>query len=378
MSVYISHATALWLMCARDGLMRGPRVPREMLAMSQLPEALSDEDCQPRGALESSDDHEERDAVAWVRERLGVDLRSCLLAPDAGDAGRRPLDVLVGSRSRRNHTATAHRWLWTGGVPEGAFVCLGDGLFLSTPEMVFLEMARAVDLTELVQVGMALCGRYAPSGDDGGFVRHESLTSVARLGEFLGRCDGIRGVKRARSALRWVCDGSRSPMETATVMVLTMSRTAGGYGLPRPELNVRIDLSTESALLAGTPYYRADLLYRKERLVIEYLGKAYHADTVRDYRRERILEDEGFAVVNVTGEQLIVPGLRNRLVGRIAGELGYRLRPATQGIRARRRELVGRVIPSAAAVREDGTVEFERPWWALPAGLERDVRHDGR
>ncbi|MCL1895345.1 MAG: hypothetical protein FWG03_02225 [Clostridiales bacterium] len=122
----------------------------------------------------------------------------------------------------------------------------GNGLMVSSPEFCFLQMAGQLTLAKLIELGYELCGVYSmPNADDKnvperGFYNRQPLTSIKKLKAFLDSMPGVKGRKKAMRALRYLRDGSASPMETKLAILLTLPYMLGGYGFSLPEMNKRI------------------------------------------------------------------------------------------------------------------------------------------
>jgi hypothetical protein len=170
-------------------------------------------------------------------------------------------------------------------------------------------MATKLNLINLIQLGFELCGTYSlPAHSepyvaktqeslDKGFVSCEALTNVKKLAGLISKLSGIHGHKRAMRALQFVADNSASPMETKLTMFLTLPYRLGGYGLPMPLLNPRIEGSS----------YRCDLFWPKVKLAVEYDSDQFHtgADRIaRDSMRRNDLALLGITVVTVTRQQV--------------------------------------------------------------------------
>lgn len=147
-----------------------------------------------------------------------------------------PLHVIVPAPSCPSRAGNGVRThVWGGPLTSGAFLTCGDGIYLSSPEFVFLQMATLVDVIGLAQLGMELCGHYRLQ--DGQVVyQMPQLTSVERIGSFLSRMVGAPGARKAQEALRHMTDRSRSPAETALCLLLCLPTRTGGYALPVPSL----------------------------------------------------------------------------------------------------------------------------------------------
>lgn len=128
-------------------------------------------------------------------------------------------------------------------VPAGAFVDLGEGIAISSPELLFVELSQELPLPNRLMLGLELCGGFslAPDGAEGGATAMgvAPVTSVARLSAFVDACEGLRGRKRARRALRLIADNAWSPMEALVAAMLALPLEEGGYGLGRCLLNER-------------------------------------------------------------------------------------------------------------------------------------------
>jgi len=135
-------------------------------------------------------------------------------------------------------------------LPNGSFIDAGGGLYVSSPEFFFFQMALEYPLAKLIELGLELCGSYSmPSIDfaDKGQGDSEQalynlprLTSKKRLKAFAARMKEWPGHRLASKALQYITNDSASPMETILVILLTLPYRNGGYGLPMPELNGRI------------------------------------------------------------------------------------------------------------------------------------------
>ncbi len=167
-----------------------------------------------------------------------------------------------------------------------------------------------VDLGELIGPGM-------PVGLDDLVILGDAvalrLGSVEPLREALERRVRPRGKLTLLEALEWIRFGSESAGETRTRLLVVRS------GLPEPELNQPI--VTSERVWLGRP----DLMWRKERVLIEYQGAEFHTsdeDRARDDRRHSGFRDDGWAVVPVWNDNVNSDETRVALVLQIADLLG--------------------------------------------------------
>lgn len=129
------------------------------------------------------------------------------------------------------------------------------------------------------------------------------LSSVSRLRRYLDRAGGAPGAAKAQWALSHVRDNSASPMESLLALRLALPCPAGGYGMPHPEMNGRVAIAQEASSRYGQRYRVCDLLWRKERVAVEYDSDAYHASVQKiaeDSARRSELMHAGISVLTMT------------------------------------------------------------------------------
>ena len=189
--------------------------------------------------------------------------------------------------------------------PRGSFCSLGQGLCVSSPERCFIELAQTLDLDELILLGFELCGNYVFTASDGdGYTEIAvPLSSTAAMRKMVDASSGMPGAPKAREALRWLLDKSRSPMETIVVQRLMRPVRSGGYGLEKPQSNAPFELGKVAAKMAGRSSFTCDLIWPERRVVLEYDSKEHHGDPEQaayDAERASIIEFDGGSLVSVT------------------------------------------------------------------------------
>jgi very-short-patch-repair endonuclease len=117
---------------------------------------------------------------------------------------------------------------------------------------------------------------------------HAQLVSVADLRRYVVEHPGTRGIARLRRVLDLAEPEAESAMETRLRMLLVSAR------LPRPE--VQVSINDDRGRFLGRP----DLLYRKQRLVIEYDGGTHRDRMVEDNRRQNGLVGAGYRLLRFT------------------------------------------------------------------------------
>ena len=258
----------------------------------------------------------------------------------------KPIHLFVRERKqRRASTPDIVAHLSTNEFPSKSFISLGEGVYASSPEFCFLQMADELDYIDLIRYGYELCAGYMlDDSAPGGFVQSGMLTDTKKMKSYLGRIPWWRGCRKATIALNYIADGSRSPRETALAMSLCLPTRWGGYQLPKPELNYKIDVGFD---IEGFSNRYVDLYWPNKSFGIEYESTLIHADQEKmthDSVREKILKEQGVQLLRVTKEELSNP-LRYELIVKLtARALGRKNRPAKSSVAKARRALAHRLF----------------------------------
>ena len=256
----------------------------------------------------------------------------------------RPLHLFV--RARQSHRSFSFLVFHACSkeLPRKAFVRVAGDVYVSSPELCFLQAASFLSFVELVMLGYELCGKYVlPEDDARGFCGcGQCFTSSARLASFAERAVGIEGRSCALRALKYVEDGSASPMETALAALLRIPRAEGGYGLPFVSMNRRVDVGREGRKVSSSNFYVCDLFWASARLAVEYDSDTHHAHSqgiARDSKRRNALESMGIKVVSVTRAQLLDQREMDRVARILRKHLGVRINIPNYDYQGRQRRL---------------------------------------
>lgn len=151
------------------------------------------------------------------------------------------------------------------------------GVRLTSAARTWLDLSADLDLPALVAVTDHLVSR------------RRRLCTTEELAAMHASSPHAPGAENRRRAMVMCTDASESPRESELRCLLELA------GLPRPECNLSI--------YDGTRFVaRVDIIYRAERLVVEYYGD-YHRDPdqwSRDEMRRAELESLGYRVTVVT------------------------------------------------------------------------------
>ena len=320
MNIYLSHMTAVWFWRT---VYPADRSPSEALWSADFKDACF-----------SADD-------IWAMVPSWVTPEFCALVN-----GR--IDVLVPLPEQRWQSATRESHLWSRALTEKSLHSAGHGVFMSSPEFTFLQMATLCTFPQLVAYGCELCGLYSfkPHTARGIRKRKEPLTTKQQLASYLENAAGAKGSSKAVKALRYVVEKSASPMETATVLLMSFPYRLGGYGIALPELNLQIELPVWAQAVVDKPYLIADYCWESVQLVVEYQGEHDHAGRKalnEDSGRLSVLRELGYDVELLAVEQVKSNAAFEIVVKRIARKTGKRIAKDKLGMindrRALRKEL---------------------------------------
>lgn len=321
-------------------------------------------------------DTEER---AWwlASDRLGVVYEETLAYAEAAESGMAfkpskpviervleqgagmvdaPIRVMVPNKASRLSAADLTCCLSSTAPAAGSFVRgPGEGLLIAGPELAVLQLALKLPMPKLAELICELCSTYyydlaeVPqlSRSEDGLLSRVEVQECARSNRpvpvsclramewFSAQSASSKAGRAMARAVRYAVDGSASPMETALALMLCLPKTAGGYGLPKPQMNRVLPLDAETGRVRV-----ADLFWPEAKIAVEYDSDAFHAEKEklrRDALRRNQLESQSVTVLTATAEHLSSLAALDELAGQIARALGrslHRGRLAAAGERA--------------------------------------------
>ena len=218
--------------------------------------------------------------------------------------------------------------------PKKSFVCVSRNVYVATPELCFLQLAKTRSLVDLLALGFELCGTYPaePLFENNYESNHGPVTTKRKLTSFIDKAAHHLGVKPARRCANWLLDGSASPMETVMAILLTTPASFGGYAFKQPVLNGEVSLSPAVRETTGKRSYRCDMLYPNEHVGVEYNSKEWHTGMQRiaeDAFRSNALSYLGIRLITVTPRELFDPDRFDTIAREIAKGCGWRFRKST-------------------------------------------------
>lgn len=193
-------------------------------------------------------------------------------------------------------------------LPEGSFIEITDSISIISPEMCFLQAATQLSLPELVFLACELCSIYVKDlNSDYYHRRREPITSVEAISAFLNKAKGARGVNLAKRAIKYAVNNSNSPMESCLATLACLPFCYGGYGLPKPQLNLDVSLPPESKAILQKNTCCCDFVWLKEKVIVEYDSNLSHLSAAqhhKDKKRVTALSLAGYTVIIITAVQL--------------------------------------------------------------------------
>ena len=265
--------------------------------------------------------------------------------------GAPPIDILVpgsnaprcpeGFKPHKQHSQ----------LPRHSLYPLWDGVHVVSPELCFVQMCGSLSFVEALELGMELCGTYAlrPEGLEDSAQRNHALINADTLSKRLENWEDLRGLPLARKVSKYLAGGSASPMETKLYLLLCLPLLYGGYNLGRPELNPKLDLTPAEMEIVRTTNVKPDLLWEKQKLIVEYDGRQHEEEqqSKHDALRITVLEGKGYTVRRVTRHQLYNPLAFDNFASSIRSFLGVRRRPTTLKHQLARENLRSKLLQSA-------------------------------
>ena len=317
------------------------------LAMTETEEYLAATSAGKLPRLERSNMVHLRDAISRSSDLKRIPYEALGLRPPSECS---PLYLLVPQADRRRRVKHVRQRLFGAALPRHSFARIGTEVYVPTPELTFLLMAHYLSLHELVVLGMELCGHYRLAGantenplkSNRTIYSQASLTTPQRLSDYLDHVEYVWGLSLAKQACAYLAADSASPMETALYVLLCLPRNLGGYGFPRPLLNVRRRVTVQAKRVTLSKTLFPDLFWPEALLDLEYDSEEFHAST--EHLRNGAIRTLALRTMNVeviaaTKEMIYDVDTFDALAKLVAKSLGIRARKPGERGRMRREQL---------------------------------------
>ncbi|RVU98560.1 hypothetical protein EII22_01760 [Coriobacteriales bacterium OH1046] len=355
----------------------------------------------------------------WTRKRIAEQL--AFLGTAGEFSPTRPLDVLVPEKDLRLQVAGTKSTVVSGALPKGSFVDVGNGIAVSCPELLFIELARAMDPIDHVLVGMELCGcfsRAAENPRNGDAVYGIApVTTVAKLRAYAREAHEVRGSRQALAAIDLIAENAWSPAEALVAALAVLLVDKLGLDLGPIDLNPRKELGERLSRLSDAGSRVPDIMFRGTNVGLNYDGEDHfrlseiaraavaldrdpgnaalarefaeamadsRARIVADKRRDRDLMLLGLTVFSITKEDLLDRGGFERAMGQVveaierAGRhdlLAQRVALGNERISRARHGLICSLMPGLRGKR--GIVDARELGISLAEAVVRFEEEDG-
>lgn len=225
-----------------------------------------------------------------------------------------PLRLMVPETHKRNHTKEINFFTWIKNIPYGSFYKLKDRgnddeeVFVSKPELVFFETAKLCSLSETVFIGNLLCANFVYDNTESVKQRdRKAVTTVKKIKTYLEKMENVKGIKKAKLAAKYIIDNCYSIREAELATMAMLPIRYGGYGMPSFEMNGKVLTYNEYRNSLGRKIIRCDLVWAKERVIVEYESNLTHLDKDQHYydkKRSSALSGSGYKVISVTNDDV--------------------------------------------------------------------------
>ncbi len=222
---------------------------------------------------------------------------------------RQPYHVLISDAPRCFSTNLAISHAHRETLKYGALLQLNDSILISSAPFAFLQIAaQEKDFMKLLQLGFEICGTYQTTQTSAvPAYQVTPLTSVRLLRDFVDHNPSFYGAHAARRALRYIADGSASPLETKLALLLGLPMLYGGYGLGIPHMNYEVETNPAALAISGRKHLRCDLCWPKAKLDVEYQSREMHEGELsraKDSRRANALAAMGWKCIAITNDEV--------------------------------------------------------------------------
>lgn len=176
---------------------------------------------------------------------------------------------------------------------RSSFLKYDDTVYISSPQLLFCQLASTLTVEQLMIVGMEMCGTYSPaSSSPEGFVYNiPQLTTALKIRTYVKRIAkwqrNYPGIKNALTVSSLLINNAASPQESILYLKLSTPRHLGGYEILGLEANNKIELSSQAREVLKYPTIKPDLCNKKTKVAIEYDSNTYH-DNIKQNEKDKM------------------------------------------------------------------------------------------
>ncbi len=259
-----------------------------------------------------------------------------------------PLSCVVREAKERRTNRLAYGQVFRD-LESGDVLELDRGLYVLSPELLYVQLARGADAAMLWMLASEFIGSYGIDHEmlkkghtsEEALFERTPLTSSDRLMACVERASAGKRSLAQRVAMLML-PGARSPKEAQLAALFSLPRRWGGRGIRGVELNHTFLLSSQARRIAGRGELEGDLYIPSIDEDVEYDSDLFHASDERrelDIRKVNALRSMGVGVHTVTRSQLYNWPVFNALADSLAARAIRGFRPASSAIKLRQYEL---------------------------------------
>ena len=159
------------------------------------------------------------------------------------------IDTLVNFDFERSTPAGFRCHVFGAPIPSGHLIEVAEGLLVVDELMCFVQAGSWMSEPEQLEYGYEICARYHLNHlSTGDYIEMGQRYTVADLIAYCNENRSRQGAIRAAAVLKRVYDGARSPMETATAIMVVAKRSQGGWDTPRSSSTIGSMFPTSSSI----------------------------------------------------------------------------------------------------------------------------------
>gem|GEM_PF-2088828 len=239
-------------------------------------------------------------------------------------------------QNARIRSNAARNTIYTHGLPANHVIEVADGVQISCPELLFIELGTIMSSVVQLLVGLELCGRFSRCGAEprNGPVTFgvKRVTTAKKIRAYLANANDVAGLEQSRRIAEWLMDEAWSPQESVVDALARMPLHELGYELGELRLNPRVMAGGDAELLVAKRSRVPDTLVVGTSVGFNYHGRPHfgedfdedaepnfqqngvtaigplRAAIVADKHRDRDLLVQGLSVLPVTKEDLLERG----------------------------------------------------------------------
>ncbi len=273
----------------------------------------------------------------------GVEARALLRPFVRAGILKVPVHVIVATQNARHKVNGIAAHSMDAACASGQLCKIAEGMYVLSPLASLLHSSASMSVEQSAMLGFEMCGSYAVDGQvKAGFSQASAIASSVEMAAFLNTAFGGRFARSTRRVASLVLDGAASPAEAQLACRLCFPKTRGGYGLPKPAMNCRVEVRGEARKMTQKRFFVCDLLWKEAGLDVEYDSAMFHASAgglASDAERRNALQAMGLAVITVTGGHMADLASFDDAARSIAHALDVRLRTSSSDWLQRRRTL---------------------------------------